>query len=142
MDNWHQMTPNFLVAGSVEWKRLRRWWLRESIIVSRWKLFTRIFLSTLENLIKYWPEGLYNFIKINPGVTGGITLIDIGYKYNYRKILSLIAAKGDVSNEQGDPYLSRFPNIYYNVSVCPIVRPHFPGRYFNACNSIDNHNRM
>ena len=24
----------------------------------------------------------------------------------------------------------------------PVVRPCFLGRYFNACNEIDNHNRM
>ena len=42
--------------------------------------------------------------------------------------------KGAVSTEPGDPYLSRFLDIYYNVSVHPIVHPHLLGSYFNACN--------
>ena len=46
------------------------------------------------------------------------------------------------STEQGDTYLSRFSEIYSNVSVRPVVRPHLLGRYLNACNTIDNHNRM
>ena len=32
--------------------------------------------------------------------------------------------------------------MYYNVSVRPIVCPYFLGRYFNACNAINNQNRM
>ena len=68
--------------------------------------------------------------------------MDIGYKYNYRRVLVFIATEGSGSNEPGVPYLSSFSDIYYNVSVCPVVRPHLLGRYFNACNSIYNHNRI
>ena len=60
----------------------------------------------------------------------------------YRKVLVFISTDGAGSTEPGDPYLSRLPDIYYNVSVIPIVCPHFIGRYLNACNEIDNHNRM
>ena len=59
-----------------------------------------------------------------------------------RKVLGFIGTEGYGSTEPGDTYLSRFPDIYYNVSVCPVVRPHLLGRYFNVCNSIYNHNRM
>ena len=58
------------------------------------------------------------------------------------KFLGFIATEGYGSNKPGDPYLSRFPDIYSNVSVCPVVRPHLPCRYFNACNTTDNQNRM
>ena len=34
------------------------------------------------------------------------------------------------------------PEIYSNVSLCPVVRPQFLGRYYNTCNVIYNHNRM
>ena len=44
--------------------------------------------------------------------------------------------------EPGDPHLYHFPEIYSIVSVSPVVRPHFLGKYLNACNEIDNHNRM
>ena len=71
-----------------------------------------------------------------------VSRCDIGYKYNFRKVLGFIATGGSGSTEPGDPYLSCFPDIYYNVSVCPVVRHHFIGRYFNDCNAIENHNRM
>ena len=51
-------------------------------------------------------------MRSTPKVPGGISLLEIGYKYNYKKVLRLVATKRDRSNEQGDPYLSRFPEIY------------------------------
>ena len=81
-------------------------------------------------------------MKITPIFHGVILLLDIGYKYNYRKVLGYIATEGAGSTEPGDPFLSCLPDIYSNVSVCPVVRPHLLGRYFNACNAIENHNRM
>ena len=81
-------------------------------------------------------------MNITPKVPGGRLLLDIGYKYNSRMVLGFILTEGSGSTEPGDPYLSRFPDIYSDVSVCPIVIPHLLGRYFNACNAIDNHNRI
>ena len=40
------------------------------------------------------------------------------------------------------PYLSCFPDIYSNVSVCPVVHPHLLRIYFNACNEIEHHNMV
>ena len=98
-------------------------------------------LATLEKLMKDWPRGSYLVMKNTPRFPGEITIIDIGYKYNSRKVLGFIATEGDVSTELGDPYLSCFSEIYYNVSVRPVVCTHFLYRYFNACNAIDNQNR-
>ena len=92
--------------------------------------------------MKDWPGGSYLVLKSNPRFPGESPLMAIGYKYNSRKVLGFIATEGAGSTEPGDPYLSRFPDIYYNVPVRPVVRPHFLGRYFNACNAIDNQNRM
>ena len=58
------------------------------------------------------------------------------------KFLCVIATKGDGSNEPGDTYLSHFPEIYYNVYVWPFMCPHLLVRYLNACNAIQNHNKM
>ena len=99
-------------------------------------------LITLENLIKNWPVGSYLVMKSTTIFPSEISLLDIGYKYNYRKVLGFINIEGDGSTEPGDPYLYRFPDIFYNVFVCPVVRPHLIGSYFNACNMIDNHNRI
>ena len=97
-------------------------------------------LATLEKLMIYWPVGSYLVIKSTPRVPGERPLLAIGYKYHYSKVLGFIATEGGGSTEPGDPYLSSFPNIYFNVSVRPIVRPRLLGRYFNAYNTIDNHN--
>ena len=66
----------------------------------------------------------------------------IGYKHNSRKILVFIATVGGISTEPGNRYLSCFPDIYYNVSVFPVVRPHLLDRYFNAYIEINNHDMM
>ena len=81
-------------------------------------------------------------MKVTPIVPGEISLLAIGYKYNSRRVLGFIATEGAGINETGDPYLSCFPEIYYNVSICPIVHDKFPGRYFKACNAIEKCNMM
>ena len=47
-----------------------------------------------------------------------------------------------MSTKPGDPYLSRFPDIFSHVYFRPVVHHYLLGRYFNACNAIDNHNRI
>ena len=86
--------------------------------------------------MKDWPGGSYIILNSTPIFPGEIPLLAIGYKYNYRKVLGFISTEGAGSTEPGDPYLSRFPDIYLNVSVRPVVRPHLLGRYLNACNAI------
>ena len=99
-------------------------------------------LATLENLMKYCPDGSYLVLKSTPMVPGDIPLMDIKYKYNYRKILVFISTEGSGSTEPGDTYLSNLTDIYSNVSICPVVCNHLLEMYFNACNEIDNYNRM
>ena len=55
--------------------------------------------------------------------------MNIRSKYNYRIFLEIITTEGDGNTEPGDPYVYRFPDIYYNVSICPVVHPHLLGRY-------------
>ena len=92
--------------------------------------------------MKDWAGGSYLVMKSTPIFPVEIPLLDIGYKHNSRKVLGFIATEGDGSTEPGDPYLSFFPDIYYNFSVCPIISPHFLCRYFNSCNAIGNQNKM
>ena len=99
-------------------------------------------LAMLEKLMKDWPGGSYLVLKSTPIFPGEIPLLVIGYNYNYRKVLGFIASEGSGSTEPGDPYLSRFPEIYSIDPVYPVVRPRLLVRYFNACNAIDNQNRM
>ena len=81
-------------------------------------------------------------MRSDPRVSGGVTLMEIGCKYNSRNFLGFIATGGGGSTESGDPSLSSSPDIYSNVSVRPVVRPHLLDRYFNPCNKMYNHNRM
>ena len=60
-------------------------------------------LATLEKLMKDWSGGSYLVMKSTPIFPGGITLLAIGYKYNYWKVLGFIANEGDGSTEPGDP---------------------------------------
>ena len=88
--------------------------------------------------MKYWLGGSYFVLKSTPRVPGDIPLMYIGYKYNYKNVLGFIATQGSGSNETGDPYLSSSSDIYSNVSVLPIVRPHLLYMYLNDCNGIEN----
>ena len=92
--------------------------------------------------MKDWPGGSYLVMKISPIFPVERPLLAIGYKYSSSKLLVFIATEGAGSTEPGDPYLSCFPDIYSNVSICPVIRPHLLSRYFNACNAIYNHNSM
>ena len=50
--------------------------------------------------------------------------------------------KGFGNTEPGDHYLFICPENYSNISVSPVVPPHFMDSYLNACNEIDNNNSM
>ena len=69
--------------------------------------------TTLEKLIKDWPGGSYLVMSITPRFPGEIPLLDIGYKYNFRKVLGFINTEGSGSTEPDDPYLSFFPDIFF-----------------------------
>ena len=86
--------------------------------------------------MKDWPGGSYLVLKSTPIFPRERPILDIGCKYNSRKVLGFIVTEGAGSTEPGDPYVSCFPEIYYNVSVCPVFFPHLLGRYFNAWNEI------
>ena len=81
-------------------------------------------------------------MKSDPRVSGDKPLTVIGYKYRYHTVLGFIAMKGGWSTEPGEPYLSHYPDNYSNVSICTVPPPQVIGRYFSACNEIENHNRM
>ena len=71
-----------------------------------------------------------------PIITGDIPLISIVLKYNFRKVLVFISIEGSGSTEPVDSYLSRFPEIYSNLSVHPIFCPRFLVWYLNTCGEI------
>ena len=58
-------------------------------------------------------------------VPGDRPLIAISYKYNARKVLSLIFTDNAGSTKTGIPYLSKYPDQFTNVAIlavaCPLV---------------------
>ena len=99
-------------------------------------------LSTLENLMKDWPVGSYLVRKSSPIFPIDRPLMAIIYKQNSSKVLVFIATEGSGSTKSGDPYLSRYPDNYYNVSILSVVCTNLLGSYFHTCSSMENHDRM
>ena len=52
----------------------------------------------------------------------------IGYQYNSQKVIGFISAEGDDSTVPDYSYLSCFPDMFYDVSICPVVCPRILGR--------------
>ena len=89
-----------------------------------------------------WMVGSYIVMNITPRVPHDRSLMTIGHKCNSRKVLGFIATEGAGSTDPGNTCLYSFPENDSNVYIHPVVHPHFLGRYFNACNTIENQNRM
>ena len=77
-------------------------------------------LATLENMMRVLGGGSYIVMNSTPRVLGGRPLLEIGYKYNYRKVIVFTANEGYGITEPDDPSLYRFPDIYSNFSGCPV----------------------
>ena len=81
-------------------------------------------------------------MNINPRVPGDIPSMYIRYKYYSRKVLGFITDEGIWSNEPGDPCLPRLPENYLKKNIRSVFSPNLIIGYFNACNLIDNCNRI
>ena len=68
--------------------------------------------------------------------------IAIKSKYISQKVLGFIATEGAGINEPCAPYLSHYPGIFSNVYIWPVLLHHVIGRYFSACNAIDNNKKI
>ena len=79
--------------------------------------------ETIEKLKKDWPGGSYLVLGSKTMVPGGRPLIAIGYKYNWRKVLSFIVKYIAGSTKTGIPYLSKYTDQFTNVSIRPVARP-------------------
>ena len=77
-------------------------------------------LAMLEKLMKDWPGGSYLVLKIIPRFPCERKLLDIGLKYNSRKVLGFIATEGAGSTEPGNPYLSRLLDIILMFMFAPL----------------------
>ena len=58
------------------------------------------------------------------------------------KVLRCITMERSGSTLPGVTYLSFYPVKYSNVYILPIFLPQVIDRYFSACNTIGNQNRI
>ena len=96
--------------------------------------------ETIDKLTKDWSGGAYLLLRSKPMVPGDRPLIDIGYKYTTWKVLYFIVIDNIGSTKTGNPYLSKYPDQFANVSICPVARPLVLSKT-NAVNEIDSHNK-
>ena len=74
-------------------------------------------------------------------VPGGSPLIDIGYKYNVQKVLYFIVTENIGITISGITYLSKYPDLFYNVAICPVAHPLVLYKLFGSVNEIESHNK-
>ena len=79
--------------------------------------------ETIEKLTKDWPGGSYLVLRSKPVVPGDRPLIAIGNKYNAQEVISFIVTDNAGSRKTGIPYLSKYPDQFTNVAICPVARP-------------------
>ena len=68
-------------------------------------------------------------------------LIAIGYKFNAQKVLSFIFTDNSGSTHAGLSYLSKYPDQFTSVALCPVVTPLAMYWYSSAVNEIDPLNK-
>ena len=79
--------------------------------------------DTIEKLTKNWPGVSYLVLSSKPMVPRDRLLIAIGWKYNAQKVLSFFVIDNAGSTQTGINYLSKYPDQYTNVSICPVDCP-------------------
>ena len=79
-----------------------------SDLIGMVKINTKIFYKeTIEKLTTDWPGDSYFVLRSKPMVPGARPLIDIGYKYNTRKVLYFIVTDKPGRKNAGLTYFSR-----------------------------------
>ena len=96
--------------------------------------------ETNKNIAKDCPGGSYLVLRSNPMVPGDRPRISIGYKYSAHKVLSIIVKDNTGSTKTGIPYLSKYPDRFTNVVICPVARPLVMPK-ISAVNKVDPHKK-
>ena len=67
-------------------------------------------------------------------------MIDIGHKYNYQKVLSIIVTEDTGITNAGIPYLSKYPEKN-NFTIFPIARTIFMSELFGYVNEVESYQK-
>ena len=80
-----------------------------------------VYKAAIEGLTNNWPSGYCIVLCSKPMVPRERRILSIGYKYNSWKVLLFVSTAGSWSTTLGIPYLSRYPDQFSNVSICPVA---------------------
>ena len=80
-------------------------------------------------------------LRRNPIVPRYRLLISIGYKYNTCGVLSFIDTFGAGSTKSGIPYLSKYPDKFYNFAIFLVACPLIMSKFFGSVNEVDSHKK-
>ena len=73
-------------------------------------------------------------------VPGGRAIIAVDHKYN-SKVLSFIFTADAGITKAGIPYLSKYPEPFSNVAICPVGFPLVMSKFFGSVNEVDSHKK-
>ena len=106
------------------------------------KTNTKGFLNeTIENLTKDFTGGYYLVLRSNPMVPRGMILIAIEYKYNTHNIHYFMVTDNSGITQAGLPYISKYPDQFYNVAILPVSHPLVIPKFIGVGNEFDSHNQ-
>ena len=91
----------------------------------------------LETTMREWPPGSHLVLET---MLRGKKYYSIGYKYNVKKVLCLIATEGAGHSMPGTPYEAKWLDPNGRMASRMIPRPHLLSEYFKHSNQIDKHN--
>mmetsp|Transcript_19080 Transcript_19080/g.18326 ORF Transcript_19080/g.18326 Transcript_19080/m.18326 type:complete len:258 (+) Transcript_19080:536-1309(+) len=96
--------------------------------------------SFLDDKMKDYTGGTWITLE---GLTEleGQDLVDIGYKYNKKTILSFVCTRGAGTTVARNPYEETSPDRYGNICKRLVRRPHVISQFFNFSNCVDVHNQ-
>ena len=77
--------------------------------------------AKIKVLIRDCPGRSYIVLSRKPMVPGERPLLAFGYKYNSWKVLLFFDTAGAGRTTLGIPYLLKYTDQCYNVSICPVA---------------------
>ena len=74
-------------------------------------------------------------------VPGGRPLIPIIYKYNVHNVLYFIVTEDAGSTKEKFQYLSKYPDKFSNVAICPVASTLLMSTLFGSVNEVASHEK-
>ena len=88
-----------------------------------------------------WPRGSHLVLNTKSTVPGDLPIIAIEYKYNIQEVIYFITSEDTDITKYGFPYLSKYDESFYNVTICPVDHYLEIPKFFGFINEFDSHNK-